>query len=91
MAKRYLVTQPSYIGETLLSPGHTVDADDDFVPSPHLVVQPGLALPADAQFPVLLPAPPAAAPVAGAPAPAAPAAPPLLMPATVNVRKGKKK
>ena len=67
MVTRYLVTRPSYIGDTLVYPGDTLDASADFVPSAHLVPQ-TTVLPSDDQY-SLVPAPPAAVPAASAPMP----------------------
>jgi len=55
---RYLVTQPSYIGDTLLYPGNTVDAGSDFVPSPHLVPQPAVVLASEDVYPTTPATPP---------------------------------
>jgi hypothetical protein len=60
MATRYLVTQPSYIGDTLVYPGHTIDAGADFISSPHLVAQPAVALPSDDTYTATVAAPPPA-------------------------------
>ncbi len=44
MATRYLVTRPSFVGDTFLLQGSTIDLDDDFVPSPHLTPVPAAGL-----------------------------------------------
>lgn len=86
MAKRFVVTQPSFIGDTYLLPGQTVDTDDGFQPPAHFTAS-AVSLPADEVYvPAHSVSPPAAIPI-----PPAVAVPLVVPPPTLSIHKAKPK